>query len=261
MSDMDFVGVRRRPPGRGTATADKVKLPWPDELASLVSVYRGADPEADLQPLRERIFVILCLAVHGCVSRSMRRYGLLLEDRDDICSQKTLDLFSRLMSGAWNPEDRSGSDIVGYIATSARHAVVDHLRARRRSSAARVPEDPDEDGSPAARIVEEATFVDEYTNHLLDCLSLLAPRARQIWVFRTFHGLSAREVASLPNVGLREGNVNVIMQRVRSAIGQCLGKKGLDDVEIPPGVYVRVWEACWGTGRRDFYPSPPDGTP
>ena len=107
--------------------------------------------------------------------------------------------------------------------------------------------------TPPAEDQVDTAVAAEFARDLLKCLGALQSRSLLIWFFRAFYDLSSREIATHPSIRLEVGHVDVVMQRTRAAIQQCLQQAGHDASEIPVGVYARIWDASrsWGLGQGE----------
>ncbi len=231
---------------------------WPDRLLELcLSVGPGpshptARTNGRLTP-RSEAWVALRDALARFLRRQARQFpAVSTEDQEDLASAKALELLSRAESGEWRLEGRSGAELAGYLATVARNALIDHAK-----HAARIvshPEvggnaDPDDEGTLRALPTmtstdtpETAALAREFIGSLRSCVVQLQPRARCVWFLRVFYGMSTREIALHPDVVLRVGHVDVLVQRARDAIRSCMLRKGLEPADMPAGAFVELWE-------------------
>ncbi len=194
--------------------------------------------------------------LNSVISRYLRmhetRIGVVSqEDIEDIAAEKSLDLLRRAELGTWDTSGRSPSDITGFLSKVARNGLVDVLReAGRRVEPAdeRRPEwdvgTVDEDS--AMQMTESPDILverREFAFALRGCAEDLKPRSRLVWFLRVFLAMSSREIAAHPEVGLRVGHVDVLLQRTRDAIRDCMGRHGFESQDMPPGVFVEIWKA------------------
>jgi DNA-directed RNA polymerase specialized sigma24 family protein len=238
-------------PNPGDDTAGPL---WASELTRLVTRFGSEENSTERAKLRDRIWITVNLAVRRYLRvHRARTPWISSEEIEDVSSQKSLELVERIVSQSWTPADRTAPEVASYISTAARNALADRGR-----SAGRWVEMNDGDWE---RVMEEAqpggvwpssegSSVDaaEFAQQLLRCLAALQPRSRYLWFFRAFYDLSSREIAAHPRIQLEVGHVDVLMQRTRSLIQQCLKRAGYETAEIPAGVYPRVWDASrsWG---------------
>jgi hypothetical protein len=55
----------------------------------------------------------------------------------------------------------------------------------------------------------------------------------------------SREIAG--RLGVKESHVDVIVQRARAALRECMRKKGHPDTALMPGAFVEIWSAIAGS--------------
>jgi hypothetical protein len=53
--------------------------------------------------------------------------------------------------------------------------------------------------------------------------------------------MRTKEIAAHPRVGLKPGHVDVLMQRARSGIRECMQQKGYQPQDMLPGTFVELW--------------------
>jgi|CXWL01.1.fsa_nt_gi RNA polymerase sigma factor (sigma-70 family) len=226
---------------------------WPEHL--LRSCERlgpggGATNHAS-EAARTEAWVALRDALARFLRGKARRFGgISAEDLEDLASAKALDLVARAESGEWTLEDRSGGELAGYLATVAHHALIDHAkRARRTVSQTDLGDNMDPDiltlssaAAAAATTTDAPALAREFIGSLRACLVQLQPRARRVWFFRVFYGMSSKAIAEHPEVMLRTAHIDVLMQRTRTAIRACMEGKGFEPSDMPSGTFVEVWE-------------------
>lgn len=226
---------------------------WPEHLLDQLRRWLTRDREGASQTAgetgsseRAAAWVALQDGLALFLRKHGRAYGATPEDIEDLASAKALELFSRCESGTWRVDGRSGGEFAAYLSTVARNAVVDLLRRRGRI----VPEvslngGPDAAApvAPAAAAADARVMAHEFISSLRACLEEVQPRARRVWFFRVFYGASSREIAQHSDIGLRVGNIDVIMQRTRDTIRRCMQQKGFQPDDMPAGTFVELWEA------------------
>ena len=155
-------------------------------------------------------------------------------------------------------EVAASRDVSGFVAQTSRNAIIDHLRRERTrrggNGDAHAPVDAAElasgrshDAIPPSNRVEFA----EVTAALDRCIETLAPRARRIWIFRTFFEMSSRDIAAHPDVRLTPANVDVIVGRARSALRACLEKGGIGAADLAVAGMARLWDRFVRASSRD----------
>ncbi len=226
---------------------------WPIRLIALCSAVRKGAGSGCPEP-REELWVLLRDSLLLAITREAARYrGIGREDIHDLASAKALELVSRAERGEWDPTGRSTGEVVLYIRSTARRALL-RLMDRRRGQTSLDEADVEEvavvgrGGLPGAPDPppERSAETQEFLRGLIDCLSRLRERARTVWVLRGIHDLSTREIAAHPQVGVSPGNVDVILMRVRATLRDCLGSKGLEPGHLPPGSFTQIWLAMSG---------------
>jgi hypothetical protein len=53
--------------------------------------------------------------------------------------------------------------------------------------------------------------------------------------------MPSKEIALHPEVKLKIGHVDVILQRSREAIRNCMKHKGFETGHMPPGTFTELW--------------------
>jgi RNA polymerase sigma factor (sigma-70 family) len=236
------------------AVAGEYAPRWPDRIRTLGGDLVAAQDGDSRQALRGQLWVLLHLGLSRFLSfHASRSGGPTREDLEDIASQKALDLLAAVESGAWVLAGREGPEIAGYLAAVARNGIVDHARraGRRREVA-----EPDESGdrtagertSTAVERPESGIERREFARALAACVDALAPRARTIWFFRTFYELPSKRIATHPEIGLKPAHVDVILQRCREAVRECMQRKGQSAAELPPGTFLELWRMFHAEG-------------
>jgi RNA polymerase sigma factor (sigma-70 family) len=203
---------------------------------------RAASPE------RNGARAVLWPLLHASLFASLRAQAGRIafvgpEDLEDLASQKALELLLRAEEGTWDPDGRAEHEVAGYLARVARHALVDLARRRGREC----PEAEDQEAwaialSGAASDPvrpEDQLAAREFARALRECVAMLAPRARQAWFRRVFLERPSREIASI--LELTPAHVDVVVQRARGALRECMMRKGHPDAELRPGAFVEIW--------------------
>jgi RNA polymerase sigma factor (sigma-70 family) len=222
---------------------------WPDILRRNCATLRSRSSKPEHDRAREQTWLVL----HGAITLRLRQaaaqfYGVGPEDIEDLAATKALDLLLRAENGSWDIDGRSGEEIQGYLRSAARNAIVDLLRARGRLL---TTDDIDREvvrdtgaGRPApVEAPELAVENREFARTLRECAEKLAPRSRRAWFFRVFYDFSAREIAEHPDMRLKPSHVDVILQRARQAIGDCMSGRGFASRDLCPGAFVELWES------------------
>jgi RNA polymerase sigma factor (sigma-70 family) len=186
--------------------------------------------------------------LHGALFAALRGQAgriapVSLEDLEDIASAKALELLRRAESGEWRVAGRASLEIVGFIRRVARNGLVDLARRRGRECP------PPEDGERWDVMLHEASARDEDTTDLAatrefvralrDCVAALAPRARAVWFRSAVLERPSRETAAA--LRLQVGHVDVLAQRARRSLVDCMGGKGHRTSDVAPRAFVLLW--------------------
>ena len=223
---------------------------WPENLALLCRRLPAQRSHAERQEVLGEIWkhlylgLSLYLAYHGA-----RSGGLSPEEREDLAAQKALDLLGRIVREETDFVQRAAGEIARYVSRSASNAVTDWLRRERRHVV------PSEDGdsmldslaaidttstgseAPDAR-VERSEFI----TALLLCVKGLRPRDQRIWFLRVFYSMPSKEIARHPHVSIKPNHVDVLLQRSRRSVRECMQRGGFEPHEMPVGTFVELWK-------------------
>jgi DNA-directed RNA polymerase specialized sigma24 family protein len=102
-------------------------------------------------------------------------------------------------------------------------------------------ERPGPEAGNAEATPEDLLFANEFVEALSECLEHLAPRSRAVWFQRVFLEAPSRDIAR--RCGVQPGHVDVLVQRARTTLRQCMGNKGHGGTEARPGVFAALWPA------------------
>ncbi len=221
---------------------------WPGRLQALAAVLRsGADDDA--RRTREQIWVLLYSALTMCFrSRAGRVYGLIREDLEDLISDKALDLLRRLENGSWDLSRRSPAEIQNFFAAAARNSLINWGKKNTRSVLTS-PLDLEaevhtRERNAAPGCIDNGPAIDlerkGFANALRRCAEKLNPRSRKVWIFKLFGGLSAKEIAVHPEIGLTANGVDVTYHRCRKVLKTCMQESGYEARDMPTGVFVEL---------------------
>jgi len=175
------------------------------------------------------------------------------EDIEDIASKKALDLVHRIVVGKWDVLHRSPEEIASFVSTTAKHELLNLTRRAKRRVLPRDEDRPEWDvgrtgeGQTMSMMEAPDALVErrEFAFALRDCAAQLKPRSRAVWFLRVFCDMSSKRIAAHPAVSLKVGHVDVVLQRCRKAMRECMGKKGFLSQDMPPGAFVELWKAIW----------------
>jgi DNA-directed RNA polymerase specialized sigma24 family protein len=98
--------------------------------------------------------------------------------------------------------------------------------------------DTDREPDPPDVLVERR----EFAQALRECARRLQPRSRLIWFFRVFYGMSSKQIAVHPEIALQAAHVDVLLQRVRHAVRECMHANGFEPRDMPPGTFTELWK-------------------
>jgi len=246
--------------GRPPPAAEPDRLPrWPARLQELCARLPPPGICAPPDALRGEIWLLLHSALSGYLHRHAIHLGAVpAEDLEDLAAEKSLDLLRRCEQGTWSLEGREPGEIAVYLSRAARNGLLDlRRRGHRRFTAG--PTDEEEapwdrsvaqNPGPGADAPDTGVERREFVRALRTCAERLNARDRRIWFFRTFYEMSSKEIAAHPEVGLKAGHVDVLLQRCRQAIRTCLAGHGYAPGDMPRGVFGALWRAFHAGGRE-----------
>lgn len=202
--------------------------------------------------VRDQALSELWVLMNAALVRYARQHGrpypgVSDEDLNDVARAKALDLFQKLTNGTWDPSVATPGQICAFLSTVARHGLVDFLRSKPRrvfvpidgvAAAAAASEGRQEGESPLVA-AERAQF----TRALCECIARFTPRARRVWLFRTYLELSGREIARHPDIQMNPAAVDVALARCRHTLRRCLRSRGYSSRDLPRGTFFALWEA------------------
>jgi DNA-directed RNA polymerase specialized sigma24 family protein len=89
----------------------------------------------------------------------------------------------------------------------------------------------------------------DFAQALRGCAEELKPRSRLVWFLRIFCSMSSKEIAVHPEVKIKASHVDVLMQRARDAVRDCMRRKGYKPQDMPPGTFVEIWKTFRMSGH------------
>ena len=216
------------------------RLPaWPEKILELASQVEGPRKDA----ARDELWHLLNLTLLQYLRFLGPRMGQKDGDRlHDIASEKAINLVGKFDRGNWRPQDSTAGELVSFVTTIARNALVDERRRSRPTElelneGTMEPED-------APRLVEtpvDTVERDRFVARLISCSGRLKPEHRVVWLFRILYDMPSRVIAAHPEVGLSPGNVDVILARARDEIRRCMGVDRFERHQLPPGTFAALW--------------------
>ncbi len=223
---------------------------WPLRLKALCAEFLSPPDEAAGDRTRGEIWKIFNLALAIYLRHHASRLaGISREDLEDIASDKSLDLMHRMVQGKQRFHDRRPAEIMSFFSKVARNELMDLLKERGRWVEPKDEERPEwEFGATGEEItmsrIERADLAaerQEFSRALLECAETLAPRSRLVWFFRVFYEMASKDIAVHPRVLVKPSHVDVLLQRSREKIRECMQRQGFQLGEIPPGTFAVLW--------------------
>lgn len=229
---------------------------WPARFKELCGELRHPRNAPSRDRDRSRVWLLLNSLLSQYLRFHAGRLGRVpQEDLEDIASGKSLEIMRRIELGVWEVTSSDTPQISGYLSRVARNGLVDRLREMGRrvetteedlaevdfdangprgvKSAAGNPDSPDQQ-------VERREFVEA----LRECADKMASRARLVWFLRVLCGMSSKEIGAHPRVSLKPGHIDVILQRSREMMRNCMEQKGHEPHDMPVGTFVELWKSC-----------------
>ncbi len=220
---------------------------WPDRVLSLLDAY-GAQGRGVRATVRPELWTLFNLLMLRYLRIRVRQYpGCSEEDIEDLASEKSLELMTKLDSGTWNPQGWNRNQLGGFFSTLARNGLVDRYRSfhsrRIVPMSSPLPEAGESSQDPARESPESRADAMRFAETLRDCASILAPRARKVWFLRVFFDLATKQIATSPGVDMKPATIDVTLQRCRDRVRECMEEKGQLSSELPAGTFIALWEA------------------
>ena len=222
---------------------------WQDRLIELARALRQG-PAGGADALQSELWLLLHVKLRQHVRAQARRLGALSEeDIEDLASRKSLEILTRIDSGKWEAENASSAEVVRFVVSVARNGVIDHLRKQGRRPEAHSEEFTDHHvestvGSRQPKETPDARMDrTQFARALVDCAGKLKSLHRTIWLFRAFYEMNSKQIAAHPEVVLEVGNVDVILQRTRNRMSDCLAARGMGPADLRPGAFTAAWMA------------------
>jgi len=231
---------------------------WPEEIARLHSILALSKGSIDRDGERGALWQLLFQTLLRFLRSHARHTGSHdVHALEDIAAEKALELLHRAESGAWDLTGRSASEVAGYISTAARYGWIDHVQRTGRE----VPASPSGEPTSPHPLLSVTRPVDrvegaELARAARDCVELLPERGRRVWFFRAFYDMSSEDIAQHPDVRVNAPHVDVLVQRARAALRDCLRRKGHVLEDLGPTAFVALWEMLESLARRESRPEP-----
>lgn len=247
-------GSDPRAGGSSTGSSGSVPIPgerrWPDRLREFSEELRNPPDDAARTAALGRTWKVLHAALSLYLRSHSTRFGpVAREDLEDLAGEKSLELLRRVVSGKTTFAGRSAAEIASFLSKVARNELLD--RARRNARWADPPgEDlPEPEQRDPGATMSSSEFPDvrvqrrEFVDALRQCITQLDRRSRLSWFCRVFYRMSSKDIAVHPDLGLKASHVDVLLQRARKTIRDCMRRRGFDAHDMPPGTFVEMWGA------------------
>jgi RNA polymerase sigma factor (sigma-70 family) len=222
---------------------------WPARLSELFDILEHPGCPKARDAACGEAWIVLNLALRRYVRLHAGRLGRISDpDLEDIAAAKALDLIRKAESGQGSPFTRQRHEIPAFLSTVARNGLVDQLRRGGRL----VPLENLETNGDGCRDYSltnghvnpaQQTECSEFAAALRTCATQLQPRNRLAWFLRVFYDMTTKEIAHHPEVRLDPGHVDVILQRTRRQVTQCMKQKGHGPSNMPPGTFTELLRA------------------
>lgn len=225
---------------------------WAGRIAPLIQELHDSSG-APREARRAELWLLLHAALFAALRAQARRIiPVSAEDLEDLASAKSLELLQRAEGNRWEPGARSAGDLMGYLWRVARNALVDLARRRGReappgTNGASWDEGRDDHSEREAGPLD-MTLAREFVSDLSGCLGGLSPRSRAVWTLRALLERPSREIAE--RLALKAAHVDVLVQRARQSLTQCMAAKGHTSSDVHPQAFVLLW-ARWSERERD----------
>jgi RNA polymerase sigma factor (sigma-70 family) len=253
MSNMGGNLESDRPANKSTtlSSSTSINRKWPERLKEISGALQHPQDESSRRETSGQAWKILYFAL----SQYLRYHasalgGVSREDLEDLAEEKSLDLINRIVSKKTDFSDRSPPEIASFLSRVARNDLLDFLRRSRRRV---VPKDEDlpewdvgerSGGFTVSQTESPDVCVEreEFVGALRECIEKLDWRSRLIWFFRVFYGMSSKDIANHPEIELKPSYVDVLFQRSRQVVGECMHRKKYQPDDVPQGSFTELWK-------------------
>ncbi len=237
------------PPGSVPIPAERQ---WPSRLRHASEQLQNPPDEASRTTALGQTWKILYASLSLYLRSHCSRFGAIAqEDLEDLAAEKALDLLRRIVSRKTAFADRSEGEIASFLSTVARNELLDWVKRDARRV---LPKDEDQPEWDVGGIDQEAGMSTtdppdvsvqrrEFVDALRRCAEQLEPRSRSAWFFRVFYGMPSKDIAVHPELNLKASYVDVLLQRARRTVQDCMGRRGFDARDMPPGTFAELWSA------------------
>lgn len=229
-----------KPPGR-----------WPDRIRELARQLVTTTNNNSYEDSRGELWCLLNTAVAEFCQYHGTRFPMVSDqDIEDIAAKKALDVLDRIVLGKWDVTERSSGEIASFVSKTARNELLNLTRTLKRRVL------PKEDSRPEWDVTQPAREQTDLNNHapdvvleqkeyawaLLSCVKKLKPRTRFIWFLRVFCDMPSKMIAKHPEIRLKAAHIDVLLQRGRDAISECMRRQGYPPRQTPPGALAVFWD-------------------
>lgn len=239
------------PESRAWEGSDSPK--WPLRLRDLCRNLGPVGRDGQYEEVHVEVWRILRSALSIYIKCHCRRLGTVsAEDAEDLAAEKALDLLRRIVLGDSDLSGSAPGEIASFVSKTARNGLLDLLKKRRRIVEPRDNGRPERDHGGETGLVstmavtvppDAAVQRKEFARTLVACTEKLAPQARLVWLFRVFYSMATKDIAVHPEVCLKAGHVDVVLQRARQAVRDCMRRGGFDPEDVLPGTFTELWRA------------------
>jgi RNA polymerase sigma factor (sigma-70 family) len=234
----------------GNEAANEQGPRWPARLISLCRGLQSAGDGAARESLLGEAWVLLKAALLRYLRYHAAGFGqVTAEDIEDIASQKTFDLLRKAEIGEWDLSGRHPSEVKGFLSRVARNGLLNLLKKIQREPTSDPTLDSGREsafGAAGAELhapPEQLVECQEFVQALQRCVERLNERSRLIWFLRVCCEMSSKEIAKHPRVGgLQPSHVDVLMQRGRQKIKDCMEAGGFQPQDMPQGAFTVLWK-------------------
>ena len=224
-------------------------LKWPERLKEISKWLQNSQDDTSHNEALGEAWKILYFALSQYLRSHASRLGeLSQEDREDLAEEKALDLINRIVSKKTDFSDRLPSEIASFLSKVARNDLLDFYRKRGRRVEPKDDSQPEwEVGRPDQRILMNTTDSPdvqverkEFAGALRRCIDQMDQRSRLIWFFRVFYELSSKDIAVHGDINLKATHVDVLLQRSRKTIRDCMHQQNYNPHDMPPGIFTEL---------------------
>ncbi len=240
--------TERRPDRSRYDSKNRRRPAWPDRLVELGGLLHSAGDESE--SARSRVWLLLNSVLQQRIRAESRRTGPIgPEDLEDLAAEKALDLMNKLDAKEWDLAGSTRENVIGFVSTVARNGLIDVLRRKSRRPA---QSDADVEalgggrargGMPPTAPPDPVARRSEFVEAIVHCAGELNPDHRKVWLFRVFLDMPSKHIANHPALDLRSSHVDVILQRRRKRVRDCMRAAGFEAADLPPGTFTAMWRA------------------